>query len=226
MEDALREIKAGADDAPGTSDDFTDLVATFVGPYAYTYTYDGQVGSLDHALANMSLTPHVTGATVWHINVDESDVFDYDTSFKPPAQEALYEEDPYRSADHDAIVVGLSLPFAWSGFFPPVANRPALNWVKAGSAIAVKFGLGGDRGLGIFAAGYPLSQRVSCETGTPIGSEEPTATAGGKWLSYDAATKQYIYPWRTEKNWAGTCRELVIVLTDGTTHQARFQFAK
>ena len=47
--------------------------------------------------------------------------------------------------------------YNWSGFFPPVDNLPALNSVKAGSAIPVKFSLGGDKGLNIFAAGYPKS---------------------------------------------------------------------
>ena len=32
----------------------------------------------------------VTGATIWHINADEPDIPDYDTTFKQPAQAALY----------------------------------------------------------------------------------------------------------------------------------------
>ena len=31
----------------------------------------------------------VTGAADWHINADEPDVVDYDTTFKPPEQDAL-----------------------------------------------------------------------------------------------------------------------------------------
>ena len=44
----------------------------------------------------------MTGVAEWHINADEADVLDYDTRFKPPAQDALYEPDAYRSSDHDA----------------------------------------------------------------------------------------------------------------------------
>ena len=51
----------------------------------------------------------MTGVTEWHINSDEADVLDYDTTFKPPAQEALYEPKAYRTSDHDPIVVGLRL---------------------------------------------------------------------------------------------------------------------
>ena len=44
----------------------------------------------------------------WHINSDEPDILDYDTSFKPPAQEALYEPNAYRTSDHDPVLVGLN----------------------------------------------------------------------------------------------------------------------
>lgn len=109
MEDAIDEVKAGADDIVGTNDDFVNLINQYQGTYAYSYTFDGQAGYLDHALAINSLHPQVTGATEWHINSDESDVLDYDTSFKPAAQDALYEPNAYRSSDHDPVVVGLDL---------------------------------------------------------------------------------------------------------------------
>ncbi len=109
MEDSIDEIKAGSDDIAGTSDDYTNLISHFHGLYAYSYTFDGQAGYLDHALANASIFSQVTGAADWHINSDEPDVLDYDTTFKPAAQEALYEVNPYRTSDHDAVVVGLDL---------------------------------------------------------------------------------------------------------------------
>jgi predicted extracellular nuclease len=107
MEDTIDEIKAGPDGIVGTPDDYTNLISHFQGTYAYSYTFDGQAGYLDHALANTSLFGQVTGATEWHINSDESDVLDYDTSFKPAEQEALYEVNPFRTSDHDPVVVGL-----------------------------------------------------------------------------------------------------------------------
>ncbi len=109
QEDPIDAIKAGPDDVLGTDDDYTNLIYTFQGPFAYSYVFDGQFGYLDHALANASLFAQVTGAADWHINSDEPDVLDYDTSFKPPAQDALYEENAYRSSDHDPVVVGLNL---------------------------------------------------------------------------------------------------------------------
>ena len=41
---------------------------------------------------------------------------------------------------------------------PPIENLPSINIVTAGQAIPVKFSLGGDHGLAIFAAGYPASR--------------------------------------------------------------------
>jgi hypothetical protein len=108
-EDPIDAIRAGADDTAGTGDDYTNLIAQYQGAYAYSYVFDGQSGYLDHALANANLAPQVTGAADWHINADEPDLLDYDTSFKPPAQDAIYEPNAYRSSDHDPVVVGLNL---------------------------------------------------------------------------------------------------------------------
>jgi Ca2+-binding RTX toxin-like protein len=86
---------------------YTDLVAQYLGEHAYSFVFDGQVGYLDHALASASLAPQVTGVAEWHINADEPSLLDYDMSFKQPAQEALFEPNAYRSADHDPVIVGL-----------------------------------------------------------------------------------------------------------------------
>lgn len=89
---------------------YTDLLAKFVGPDAYSYVFEGRSGYLDHALSSPSLTPHVTGATEWHINTDEPRVLDYNVEFKSLNQISLfYNADPYRSSDHDPLLVGLCL---------------------------------------------------------------------------------------------------------------------
>ena len=110
-EDPIDAIKAGADDVPGTADDYTDMGAFFGGEAAYSYVFDGQIGYLDYALASSSLVPQVTGTTEWHNNADEPDLIDYDTSFKLPAQAAIYAPDAYRASDHDPVVIGLNLMF-------------------------------------------------------------------------------------------------------------------
>jgi len=53
---------------------------------------------------------------------------------------------------------------------------------------------------------------------------EETVTAGANGLSYDPATSQYGYVWKTSSSWAGSCRQLEVVLRDGTLHSATFRF--
>jgi predicted extracellular nuclease len=108
-EDPIDAMKAGADDTAGTGDDYRDLILEFLGEDAYSYVFSGQWGYLDYAMANESLRDSVTGTTIWHINADEPDILDYDTSFKQPAQQALYEPNAFRSSDHDPVIVGLNL---------------------------------------------------------------------------------------------------------------------
>lgn len=119
-----------------------------------------------------------------------------------------------------------NLSFAFSGFFQPVDNRPTRNITKAGSAIPIKFSLGGDQGLGIFPAGYPVSQSIACDSGTASDNLEETSTAGSSGLSYDAASGRYTYVWKTQKAWAGACRRFALKLIDGTEYMADFEFKK
>ena len=114
--------------------------------------------------------------------------------------------------------------FEFSGFFTPVDNAPARNVVKAGRAVPVKFSLNGYQGLDILAAGSPASQQIACEAGATLDVLEETLTAARSRLT-DAATDQYIYVWKTERAWANTCRQLVVTLTDGTSHVANFQLS-
>lgn len=87
---------------------YTDLQAEFQ-QNPYTYVFDGLTGYLDYALAGSALLDDVTGASAWNINADEPSLLDYTMAFKQPAQDALFAPDPYRSSDHDPVVVGLSL---------------------------------------------------------------------------------------------------------------------
>jgi predicted extracellular nuclease len=109
QEDPVRLIEDGVDGNAGTPDDFTELVTARFGSESYSFVFNGQLGSLDHALASPSLTGQVEGVTIFHINADEPDILDYDTTFKLPAQDALYEPLPYRVSDHDPVIVGLRL---------------------------------------------------------------------------------------------------------------------
>jgi hypothetical protein len=118
-----------------------------------------------------------------------------------------------------------SIVYGFSGFFQPVDNF-VFNVVKAGSGIPVKFSLSGDRGLSVFAVGFPQSMQVACNNSAPQDDIEETLTAGGSSLSYDAVTDRYTYVWKTHKGWANTCRKLTVRLSDVTDHVAYFTFTK
>jgi hypothetical protein len=115
--------------------------------------------------------------------------------------------------------------FAFTGFFDPVANAPVVNGVRAGVAVPVRFSLGGNRGLDIFAAEYPHVRWVECEANKPILAVwEETVTAADNSLTYDAVSTRYTYVWKTQKTWVGLCGELQLKLTDGEIYRARFMF--
>jgi hypothetical protein len=116
--------------------------------------------------------------------------------------------------------------YNFAGFFQPVDNAPTLNVAKAGSAIPVKFGLGGNQGLDIFRTGYPRVTTVSCSPSAPEDVIESTVMAGGSSLQYDPTTNQYSYVWKTSSSSAGTCVQFDLGLNDGSTHTFLVEFKK
>lgn len=116
--------------------------------------------------------------------------------------------------------------FNFSGFFRPVDNPPALNVVKAGWIVPVRFSLNGYQGLKIFAAGYPQTRAITCNASAQEVNVDETIAAGRSLLLYNPFTGRYIYIWKTDRAWAGTCRQLVVKFIDGTFHYANFKFTK
>jgi hypothetical protein len=119
--------------------------------------------------------------------------------------------------------LGTGAPPAFSGFFPPL-NKDKYN---AGSTISVKFSLGLNLGLNILAPGSPVSRQINCSTDScganvGIGPWEPTQSVTG--LQYDPMANQYIYTWKTSSAWAGTCRELDVILRDGRHLRTKVSF--
>ena len=130
-------------------------------------------------------------------------------------------------ADSDGDGIGNACDtsqYNFTGFFQPVENLPTLNIATAGSGIPLKFSLGGFHGLGIFAPGFPSSGEVQCSAHEPGDTIEETVNTGGSSLSYDPGTDRYIYVWKTNKAWKGTCRFLIVRFNDGTERYAKFRF--
>ncbi|MEM6255563.1 MAG: ExeM/NucH family extracellular endonuclease [Cyanobacteria bacterium P01_D01_bin.156] len=110
------------------SEGYADQVDRFLDPGEFEYSFGFPVslsdspqvqsfGALDYALATSSLADQITGAAEWHINADESVIFDYNLEFRPQEQaDDLYGVSPFRSSDHDPLIIGLDL----TGGVPPI----------------------------------------------------------------------------------------------------------
>lgn len=92
MEDPVRALVAAG---------WRDAFAGQRGAAPYSYVYDGQIGRLDHALLSPALAARLAGAAEWHSNADEPEARGYQAR---PGQRG-----PWRSSDHDPLVVGLRL---------------------------------------------------------------------------------------------------------------------
>ena len=82
------------------------ILASVAIPSFKSYVYRGRAGCLDHAFATPPLANSVIGAAVWHINSDEPRCLDYNLEYNP---EAFYRPDPFRSSDHDPVLIGIRL---------------------------------------------------------------------------------------------------------------------
>jgi len=82
-----------------------------------SFVFQGQAGSLDHVLVTSSLLPQVAGQDKWNINAYEPTALDYNddvnTGGESPSDinrdTSLYQPDPFRSSDHDPVIIGFNL---------------------------------------------------------------------------------------------------------------------
>jgi uncharacterized protein len=98
-----------------TSNGYVDQIGAF-NSFGYSYVFDGGAGRLDHAISSAPMAPKVASATHWHINADESVIYDYNLEFKAPLTTCgglcppdAYQPDPYKASDHDPVLVGLNI---------------------------------------------------------------------------------------------------------------------
>jgi hypothetical protein len=108
-----------------------------------------------------------------------------------------------------------------AGPFQPVDPYPTVNAMKAGRSVPLKFSLGGDYGLDVFADEYP--QAVGGECSASVDPVE-TTTTNASGLVYDATSGVYTYNWKTSSNWKGQCRTFILQFSDGQELKANFKF--
>ncbi len=68
-----------------------------------SYVFEGEVGTLDYGMADSSIMEQIVGAAVWNINSVEPNALIYYQAGD------LFEANPFRSSDHDPVVIGLKL---------------------------------------------------------------------------------------------------------------------
>ncbi|HET8821003.1 MAG TPA: PxKF domain-containing protein [Thermoleophilaceae bacterium] len=118
--------------------------------------------------------------------------------------------------------VSYSVVYDFHGFFSPVQNPPKWTRWKAGAPVPVRFSLGGYSGPSPEAVGYPRSRPC----GGGVGELVTRAAQKTPVFDYERRSGRYSLRWKTDRRWAGTCREFVLKLDDGSVHTARFQFTK
>ena len=143
-----------------TDNNYTNLIGHFGGSHVYSYSYRGELGYLDHILANASLAAKAVDAAQWHINVDEPAYLDYNTETKTEQQQiSLYADDVFRMSDHDPVIATFNLSVAamkgdWDGDLDVDINdvRAFMRAIQAKEEIDAAFDLNADGIINILDA--------------------------------------------------------------------------
>ncbi len=152
-------------------------------PDRYTYVFDGSAGYLDHALSTAAVNTEITDVAIWHINADEPSVIDYNTEYKDPATSPsspdFYQADPYRSSDHDAVIIGLELANT-ANDAPILVNPIPDQQIEPGKAYTFTFSADTFTDLDL-VYGDELAYDVTQQDGAPLPA----------WLSFDPLTRTF-----------------------------------
>ena len=121
---------------------YVDVLERFAPAPRVSYVFEAASGHLDHALASPSLAAQVSGAGIWSINAEEPAAIDYNLELNPfvasaglksSGRLALAADTPYRSSDHDPILVGLRLDDAGATLAPVIGRAPESQQVAPGA---------------------------------------------------------------------------------------------
>jgi predicted extracellular nuclease len=164
-EDPLAALEAG---------NFESLLRRLPASERYSYVFDGETGALDHAFASANLKAQVSSVTVWHINADEPGVLDYNTEYKTNDR---YDVTPYRSSDHDPVLIGLSLN-ADAAIVLPTLTASLPTSAQAGNSVSISNIVTGVSSVANESGKAALS--VDWGDGTPPQSLALNATTAAK----------------------------------------------
>ncbi|WP_051786415.1 ExeM/NucH family extracellular endonuclease [Endozoicomonas numazuensis] len=83
---------------------YINLAEFMLGTDAFSYSFDGELGSLDHVLGSGSITAKLNAVTDWHINSLENSLFEYSRKYSGDLEKS---DNVYRSSDHDPVILTL-----------------------------------------------------------------------------------------------------------------------
>jgi uncharacterized protein len=118
---------------------FTDL-GSVLDEGRYSFVFNALSGSLDHALSTDALTDKVTGLAHWNINAVESFAYQYDGD---PDLHDPENPNPFRSSDHDPLVLGVDLEERCAGLAPTIRGTDGPDVITGTIKSDVIMGLGG-----------------------------------------------------------------------------------
>ena len=154
-------------------------VEQFSGNGEYSYSFSGLSGSLDHILANDAAMDDYTGVDVWNINSGEALALEY-SRWNYHATD-FHVADPYRSSDHDPVIMGLDLV---DPVDPP--NEPATTTVTATGG---EFGYDEDIVIPVDVdSANPTTGTVEIRDGDTVLGSTTLATDGTGTVTIEAGT--------------------------------------
>ncbi|MEK6851481.1 MAG: PxKF domain-containing protein [Candidatus Thermoplasmatota archaeon] len=106
----------------------------------------------------------------------------------------------------------------FGGFERPVSAPPAINGVRAGSTVPLKFTLAGAEAYLVID-----TQPVDCLTLVPTG-ERPSPPDSPGSTSLSRRGNEYHLNWQTDGAWAGTCRRLTLRIPAASDVTLYFRF--
>jgi hypothetical protein len=217
-----KSFRVDATDSAGnaTSKTVSYTVADRAGPSVVIATpADGAVYSKgERVLAAYTCADQPGGSGVATCNGTVPNGSPVDTSGLGPHSFTVTATD--KAGNSVSKTVTYNVGYSFKGFLWPVKNPPKANRWKAGVPVPIRFSLNGFRGSRPEAEGYPRSTRCGGGDTDVIGSKRHPV------FDYSRRLDQYLLIWKTDRRWAGKCREFTLKLDDGTVHTARFEFVK
>lgn len=177
---------------------------------AYSFVFGGQLGYLDHALANASLLDQVKGVTEWHINADEINLLHYNDEIQDLAEASferesaalpIFEPNAFRTSDHDPVIVGLDICDEMAPTIESITAAPDVLW-----SVTHKY----DEVTTTVAASDNFDPDPTIELVSVVSSEPDNGAGDGNTVDDIAIVDDFTFKLRAERSGSGEGRTYTI----------------